>query len=71
MSRRFSSAAEADLDATSVVGDATGHGLLADVAVEPVVAHGRPLLKPFRERLAEAPSFVAFEGYDTIAVLAA
>jgi hypothetical protein len=26
--------------------------------------------KALRERLAEAPSFVAFEGYDTVAVLA-
>ena len=31
---------------------------------------GARVEKALRERLAEAPSFVAFEGYDTVAVLA-
>jgi ABC-type branched-subunit amino acid transport system substrate-binding protein len=37
---------------------------------EPLSAFGARVQAALRERLGEAPSFVAFEGYDTVAVLA-
>ena len=56
------------------MGDVAGRGQRRD----PVLRYLPERLSPLgarvetalRERLAEAPSFVAFEGYDTVAVLA-
>ena len=56
--------------ATSLGGDGAGIPFLRYLP-EHLGPLGGRVEKDLREHLAEAPSFVAFEGYDTVAVLAA